>query len=382
MNKNMPLKDNVLLTTLFSGFNFGSSLQTFATKVLVENLGYNCELIERKSLVKGRDVRLGKLFTILFRTLQTFDTRTIKAYRSSYQKSIFGDSKLRFEEFTARYLKPQCMTWKALKKEAKSAVASIAGSDQLWNPTSLYVDPMYYLRFAPQKKRISFATSLGHDFVAKYNITKLRKWISEVRFLSVREDSGVKLIQELCGRKALHLLDPTLLLDGDTWRHKLQIPSQEEVYILAYFLDAPSEKAKSCISLLKDKLNCKVIAIPYEHEDMNFADMIVPAGPLDFLRLVDNATYVVTDSFHGTAFSINLHTPFYVFDRNYGSAHSQSSRVVSLLKMLQLLERYEPAIESMLDINVDFEKSDFILKSEREVARKYLKESLAACQID
>lgn len=86
MNKNMPLKDNVLLTTLFSGFNFGSSLQTFATKVLVENLGYNCELIERQSLVKGRDVRMGKLFTILFRTLQTFDTRTIKAYRSSYQK--------------------------------------------------------------------------------------------------------------------------------------------------------------------------------------------------------------------------------------------------------------------------------------------------------
>ena len=145
--------NKILLTTLFSGYNYGSSLQTFATKSIIEELGCECELVARKSIVKGRDIRLGKLFTILWRTLLTVDTKTLKAYKSSYQKTL--------------------------------------------------------------------ATSMGHDFVAKYNEKKLRKWISEIKHLSVREDSGVKLIKELCGREALHLLDPTLLLNGETWRKNM-----------------------------------------------------------------------------------------------------------------------------------------------------------------
>ena len=194
--------NKILLTTLFSGYNYGSSLQTFATKSIIEELGCECELVARKS--------------ILWRTLLTVDTKTLKAYKSSYQKTLIGDSVKRFTEFEEKYLQPKRMGWSELKKEAKDSVACVAGSDQLWDPTTLYVDPMYYLRFAPSDKRISFATSMGHDFVAKYNEKKLRKWISEVKHLSVREDSGVKLIKELCGREALHLLDPTLLLNGET----------------------------------------------------------------------------------------------------------------------------------------------------------------------
>ena len=260
------------------------------------------------------------------------------------------------------------------------AAACVAGSDQLWDPTTLYVDPMYYLRFAPSDKRISFATSMGHDFVAKYNEKKLRKWISEVKHLSVREDSGVKLIKELCGREALHLLDPTLLLNGETWRKKLEIQKQNNKYILAYFLDAPSQQAKCCINNFKKKYQCDVIAIPYEHEDMSYATKVVPTGPLEFLSLVDNAVSVVSDSFHGTAFSINLHTPFFVFDRNYGTAHSQSSRVISLLKKVGLIERYEPSEETNTEINLDFTHSDEILTAEREIAKRYLQESVMSCR--
>lgn len=372
--------NKILLTTLFSGYNYGSSLQTFATKSIIEELGCECELVARKSIVKGRDIRLGKLFTILWRTLLTVDTKTLKAYKSSYQKTLIGDSVKRFTEFEEKYLQPERMGWSELQKEAKDSVACIAGSDQLWDPTTLYVDPMYYLRFAPRDKRISFATSMGHDFVAKYNEKKLRKWISEVKHLSVREDSGVKLIKELCGRDALHLLDPTLLLNGETWRKKLEIQEKKNKYILAYFLDAPSQQAKCCINNLKKKYQCDVIAIPYEHEDMSYATKVVPTGPLEFLSLVDNAVAVVTDSFHGTAFSINLHTPFFVFDRNYGTAHSQSSRVISLLKKVGLIERYEPSEEANTEINLDFTHSDKILTAEREIAKRFLQESVMSCR--
>ena len=372
--------NKVLLTTLFSGYNYGSSLQAFATKTIIESLGYKCELIARKSIVEGRDVRIGKLATLLWRTLLTLDPKTICAYRASFQKSLVGDSAERFADFEQRYLKPKRFTWAELKKEAKDSAACVAGSDQLWDTTSLYVDPTYYLRFAPSDKRISFATSMGHCFVAKYNEKKLRKWISEVKYLSVREDSGVRLIKELCGRDALHLPDPTLLLNGDAWRAKLEISQKRKTYVLAYFLDAPSQQAKCCINKLKTAYKCDVIAIPYEHEDMSYASKNVPSGPLDFLSLIDNATAVVTDSFHGTAFSINLHTPFFVFDRNYGTAHSQSSRVISLLKKVELQERYEPNEEADTELNLDFTHSDEILNSERKIAKEYLQRSITSCR--
>lgn len=372
--------DKVLLTTLFTGYNYGSSLQAFATKTIIESLGYECELVARKSVFEGRDIRIGKLATILWRSLLTLDLKTMEAYKSSYQKSLVGDSAERFANFEKQYLKPKKFTWTELKKEACDTVACITGSDQLWDTTALYVDPTYYLRFAPAEKRISFATSMGHDFVAKYNKNKLKKWISEVKYLSVREDSGVRLIKELCGRDALHLLDPTLLLNGETWRKKLKIPQKERDYVLAYFLDAPSKQAKDCIIKLKGKFQCDVIVIPYEYEDITYTTKIVPTGPLDFLNLIDNAVAVVTDSFHGTAFSINLHTPFFVFDRNYGTAHSQSSRVISLLKKVGLQERYEPNEKANSELNLDFRHSDEILISERKLAKKYLQETIISCR--
>ena len=117
--------NKILLTTLFSGYNYGSSLQTFATKTIIEELGYECELVARKSIVKGRDIRLGKLFTILWRTLLTVDTKTLKAYKSSYQKTLIGDSVKRFTEFEEKYLQPKRMGWSELQKEAKDSVACI-----------------------------------------------------------------------------------------------------------------------------------------------------------------------------------------------------------------------------------------------------------------
>lgn len=368
--------NQILLTTLFSGYNYGSSLQTFASRILIEELGYTCKLVARKSLIKGRDVRIGKLMSILFRTLLTVDSKTLQAYGSSFSKSLIGDSAEKFAIFEAEYLKPNRMSWNELKHEAEQSVACVAGSDQIWDPTSLYMDPLYYLRFAPAGKRISFATSLGHDFVADFNRKKIKRWISEIDFLSVREDNGVNLIQNICDREATQIIDPSLLLDGNAWRAKLNIPTNNSKYLLAYFLDSPSPQARNFIKALREKHGCEVIAIPYKHEDMSYATKTIPTGPLEFLELVSNAEVVITDSFHGTAFSINLHTPFFVFDRNYGKIHSQSSRVLSLLKKLNLLDRYEPPKENLHNPCFDFHHSESILIKEREKANCYLREAI------
>lgn len=369
----------VLLTTVFSGFNYGSSLQALATKTILKDLGCDCELVAMRSLVKGRDIRIKKLMTILIRSLLVRDknrTNALSTYKGSYNKVMIGDSVTRFASFTNEYLEPHYMNWNSLKRLAKECVSCFAGSDQIWNSSTMYVDPLYYLRFAPAEKRVAFAPSLGRNFIAAYNRKKMSKWISEFAYLSVREDSGVKLIKELTGREAIHLVDPTLMVSGDTWKKILNIDDRQENYILTYFLDKPSLSARKVIAELKETLKCEVIAIPYQFDDMSFCDKVVPTGPIEFIDLINNAKCVLTDSFHGTVFSINLHIPFYVFGRNYGTAHSQNSRIESILKMMNMQDRFEPCNYCESWNHVDFEYSENILAKERSTCRKYILEAI------
>lgn len=371
--------NKVLLTTVFSGYNYGSSLQALAGKTILKGLGYDCQLVAMKSLVKGRDIRLKKLLTILVRSLMLRGkngSKSLSIYQNSYNKTMIGDSASLFIRFSDEYLQPNYLSWDGMKKAAKEAVACFAGSDQIWNSSTMYVDPMYYLRFAPAEKRVALAPSFGRDFVADYNKEKIGKWISEFAYLSVREDSGVKLIKEMTGREAIQLVDPTLMVDGETWKNILGIDDKESNYILAYFLDKPSELARKAITELRAALKYEVIAIPYQFDDMSYCDKMVSSGTIEFLDLINNAKCVLTDSFHGTAFSINLHTPFYVFSRAYGTAHSQNSRVESILKKVKMQARFEPKDVLVQYDQIDFAYSESVLIEERKNAREYISNAL------
>lgn len=365
----------VLLTTVFTGYNYGSSLQALAGMIFLNSLGLDCKLVARKSLIRGRNIQLWKLIIVVLRSMLV-SSKGFTTFQKQYGKAMIGNSSARFIQFEQEYLRPHYLPWHELKHEAANCMACFAGSDQIWNSSALYVDPLYYLRFAPAAKRIAFAPSFGRDFVADYNRKKMSKYISDFACLSVREDSGIKLIKELTGRDAIHLIDPTLMVDRETWKETLGIKDKKENYILAYFLDSPSSYARKAIAELKGTLKCEVIAIPYKFDDMSFCDRVVPTGPIEFVDLVNNAKCVLTDSFHGTAFSINLHTPFYVFARNYGTAHSQNNRIESILRMMKMQDRFEPNdIVGKLN-SVNFEEAEQILDEERSLSKKYVINSI------
>lgn len=204
----------------------------------------------------------------------------------------------------------------------------------------------------------------------------MRKWISDYPYLSVREDSGVKLIKELTGRDAVHLLDPTLIIKRDEWKEILKIEEKSEDYVLAYFLDEPSLLAEKSLKELKDKLKCKIVAIPYKFENMDYCDEMVAAGPKEFVELVTNARVVCTDSFHGTVFALNMHTPFFTFEREYGSANKQSERVLSILRKVDMLDRYQPQNAATEYEHIDFEYSENILNAERKKAYDYINKAI------
>ncbi|WP_099361188.1 polysaccharide pyruvyl transferase family protein [Fredinandcohnia onubensis] len=371
------------ISTVHTGFNYGSALQAYASKVVLNELGYQGINISLKgSLIKGRDVRLKKVAVIAIRLLRQPHNikKRINVYSDNMSKPYSEHSKELFNIFRQKQIQPFHCTWNQLKRLAKSDdfKAFLCGSDQIWNAEALYVDPQYYLRFAPKEKRIAFAPSFGRDKVADYNKNIITKYIKDIPNLSVREESGVSIIKELTNKDAAHLIDPTLLLDGSKWDKYLELQedlSDSKKYILAYFLNEPSDYAKEYIKKLAQKNKLKVIALPYQREVTDWFDIAPDAGPVEFVQYVKNASYVCTDSFHGTAFAVNYEVPFYTFERQYGSAGKQSSRLASFLKLVSLEERFNPIME-LLDAPIDYSKSKVVLENERKKSVEYLVNAL------
>ena len=372
----MHTRESIILTTLSTGYNYGSSLQAYATRYLIEGAGYNCILVRLRSIVKGRDIYIKKLLSIIFRSVIHFKFKSIFGYSKASKKRLSSLAKRNFAQFESDFLKPVELSWRELKHLSQTTIACVAGSDQIWNSESLYVDPLYYLRFAPKTKRISFASSFGRGEIAEYNRKLMGKWIAEFSFVSVREDSGVNLVQKYSGKSAVHIVDPTLLIDRATWTKLLNIKKDKGNYILAYFLDEPSPAALNFIHNLKNKLNCEVWSLPYSFEGACYSDKYPSAGPREFVELVSNAECVITDSFHGTAFSINMHTPFCTFSRQYGTGGDQSERILSLLQKANLMNRYNPAEITIENIMTDFTDADTMLLQERHKAHEYLNKAI------
>ena len=370
----MKKEKKIGIATVYTGFNYGSALQAFATKTILSRMGYEAQVLKLKgSIIPGRDIRIKKLSSILFRSLiHSGGLKSLKNYGDSISKEMPEKSKEGFNHFINEKIKPRFVSYGEIKKEAESYHAFLCGSDQVWNSAVFYVDPFYYLQFAPEDKRVAFAPSFGRDFIPDYNKKIIKKYISSIPHLSVREESGIALIEDLTGKKAEHILDPTLIMSKNEWEESLCLGSEKsEKYILAYFLDVPSHKAQKAVEEISEKYGLKIISLPYSFQGSQWNEYLESAGPLEFVKYIKNAEFVCTDSFHGTAFALNFNIPFFTFERDYKNAGKQSARIESILKLTEMEERYEPeATEKCLEI--DFARSNEILTMQREKAREYL----------
>ena len=370
------------ICTVYTGYNYGSALQAVATKYYLQKLQYCGQIWKLSgSVVRNRDVRIKKA-VILGAHLLLHPSETgkvLSSYVGKPDKTLSNQSKDLFGTFYNTYIQPICMTEGTARKMALSDewVAFLCGSDQIWNSTTHYVDPFYYLRFAPEKKRIAFAPSFGRDYIPKYNQKKLKRNIQGIPYLSVREESGKPLIQNLTGRSAEVLVDPTLLLDQQSWVDLLHLQKPDrQNYVLAYFLNEPSAQAKRVLKQFSDQ-GYQILSLPYERQ-ADWFDVCENAGPKEFLEYLWGADAVCTDSFHGVAFSLNFEKNFYAFDREYGGAAKQSTRVISLLGKTGLLNRYDSAV--LIKNEIDYAACRKTLDAEREKSKAFLLQALQSVE--
>lgn len=260
--------------------------------------------------------------------------------------------------------------------------AFICGSDQVWNPRfhGGKNDPGYFLQFASGKARtIAYAPSFGVSILPEPCKTNLAEYVGNIDFVSVREDSGARLLAEHAGIEAPVVVDPTLLLTASEWDSIAKKPEWlPDRYLAVYKFGERSEYDK----LIKEtarKLGLEIVNIPAAVDPVFRTRWDV--GPSEFLAIIRGAELVCTDSFHATVFSVVYRRPCIVFPRDVpDTAKSMNSRMEGLLRRLGLEARYAATPSewaSALDADFDFDDVHGRLDDWRSFSMDFLDRALA-----
>lgn len=368
--------------------NYGSMLQAFATQVKIDQLGYESEYIVYRK--KKTFLFLLKQIPRLFNSNLMFDKwmRLQKKMKIRKNMGVIENEKirelafLRFKDTYYRKFSPVNYGYAELCRNANQYDTVLVGSDQLWTPGGL-ASNFYNLMFVPDSvKKVSYATSFGVSEIPWYQIRRTRKYLKRFDSLSVREIRGAEIINKIAGRRAEVVCDPTLLLSCDEWRR--EIPSKRIVegkYIFCYFL-GENPTHRKLAEELQAKTGYKIVTTPFldsfVEEDLHFGDeRLFDIGPDDFVNLIRGAEYVLTDSFHGSVFSIIHHKQFLILDRFMSGKQSRNSRIESLCSLLGLEKRrYSENVVNEIMAVIDYNEVDEKMKVWRTASLDFLVKAL------
>ena len=377
--------------------NYGSMLQAYATQKIIEKLGYKAITIQclppinymTQSKIKYYFHKIGNIDIVRSKIRQQ-KGKTNAGSNSEYLRNRTIRNE-KFDEFYKKYIHLSELneTREDLTQLASSMDAVIVGSDMLWHPINIEHD-YYTLTFVPDPvKRISYATSFGTTSIPKYQRKRAKDFLERFSAISVREQSGVQVIKDLGVSKQVKVvLDPTLLFNAEEWMVIQKVePIIEDKYIFCYFLGVNQEHRRLA-NELKKKTGHKIVTLPHLDEyvanDEQFGDyQLFNIGPSEFVNLIRNAAYVLTDSFHGTCFSILNHKKFMTFNRFQAkNTQSTNTRIDSLLGNLHLEKRRVLSSDfdicSLIDEDIDYNTADGMLEHMREASLKYLKSCIEA----
>jgi hypothetical protein len=370
----------VSVITLHTVSNYGSCLQSYATQRTIEGLGYECELVDycrrnntfeaqaNYSLENGKLSRLAPLWCV--HTFRSLVERKLVERVARFSRP-FVDFRADKLHLTRRYLSEE-----ELEADPPRADVYLTGSDQVWNSVwnEGFEEP-YFLAWAPEgAHRVAWSASIGRESLDEWEIALMREALARYDAISLREASGVELVRRLGFPDARLVLDPTLMLTRDDWAEIATKPVEADgQYILVYQLnegDAFSSYARAA----SDYCSLPIVKLSYRPKDaMKDAVNVVAPAVTDFLGLFLNASYVMTDSFHATAFSLNLGIPFVAI-----APPRFPTRIESVLALTgterRLLSDFGDL--GLLDEPIDFDDVSQRLVQARGESLGFLKEAL------
>lgn len=337
------------LVTINGNYNYGNKLQHYALQKYIQDLD--------KSIVET--IYCYEQKKIIFRLKSIFKCFLKKRYRNfscfdkyiNYSQTYFYNNKIYNDCNYNDY---------------------IVGSDQVWNVNFPFFTKDFLLYNINSSRKMSYASSFGiNELPSKYKVL-FKNELMKFKNISVREEAGKKIIEELTGRTDVEvLIDPTMLLTADEWDKVSKKPTmlKNDKYILNYFLGNLSDKRRNEINRVAKENNCEVINI------LDKESPFYECGPSEFLYLEKNAFLICTDSFHSSVFGILYNTPFLVFEREDNNA-SMNSRLDTLLSKFKLEDRRYKGKITKKDLKCDYKEAYNILDKERIKSMNFLKKAL------
>lgn len=332
--------------------NYGTSLVGYALLKKIQVLGYEVEVINYKKRLtltqKAKFVlnmiRCGETKTKLARRRAIELKKSLPEYCKNLDKRVMA-----VEAYKAMKLLPlfhDYVGYEALHEGSKNYDVVVVGSDQVWSPLSL-PNKFFNLLFVDDTvRKVAYASSFGVSVIPDFQKKATGEYLDRFHVIGVREQKGKDIVDTLSHQTATVVADPTMLLNAKEWEEEIyertsvsgfNVPS--EPYIFCYFLGTNSEGRRAAEEL-KAKTGYKIVTLrhmdEYYEADEQFGDEApYDVDPNGFLRLIHDAEYVCTDSFHCSAFSIQFHKQFMTFYRfAQGSATSRNSRIDSLFNVL------------------------------------------------
>lgn len=365
----------ISVITLHRIVNYGSVLQAFATQMILEKLGHQVEIIDyydERMTMLGMFKRLKKKKRILSNPIACFIAQTIMAPSYFKRFRTFGN-------FIGNHLNLSKKTYRSneeLKSYPTKADCFCTGSDQVWNSGwNEKIDKAFFLDFVPTNKPcFAYAASFGKSELDDWEIDETKQLLSKYIALSCREQQATIILKQL-GYDSEHVLDPTLLLTDLDWKTLASSKYKSRKFIFVYNLNR-NKKIDADARLLRKATGLPILTVSYCYHEIPFrvGKTLVNPSVEDFLSLLANASYVLTDSFHATAFSINFSREVFVYFSNLFS-----SRLASIVSLVGIQHRIvnEKDIFEAEKFPINFDKVNDALNVERAKSITFLKNALS-----
>ena len=337
--------------------NYGNRLQNYAVQEIIKKIGHTPITLPNASRANTKEKYFIRKIRSIFDKKYSKNHTRAKNFKSFNQLISFSK-----HTFDAYHHKEYCDYY-------------VVGSDQVWNP---YIDrcrELDLLTFAPKDRRIALAASFSVNAIPNGKKTLLKTELPKFKAISVREERGKEIIQELgIKQKVTVLSDPTFILSDTEWAKVTKKPLNIEVpkkYILLYFLGEISDSRLRKIKHYAKQNNCAIINI------LDPTDHFYGSGPSEFLYLEKNASLICTDSFHSSVFGIIFQRPFIVFDREQNGVVSMNTRIETLLKKYKL-ENHKYSGKLLICNNSadDYSKTKKIIVREQQLFLDFIRENI------
>ncbi|MCR4689482.1 MAG: polysaccharide pyruvyl transferase family protein [Saccharofermentans sp.] len=338
-----------IVTYWKSANNYGEQLQNYALQQYLRDMGHEPYLI---CYDYNSDTLYGTK-PLPVRLLRACNPKRLIGYLKSrrHNRKLAKDCQDHprgFEEFRAKHLKMSRLypSIEDLKQDPPEADLYITGSDQVWNTFSGKLTEMqnrlraFFLDFGPDKTlRMSYAASWGRSEISSEEAEFIRPMLSKFDSISVREAPGIGICKRLGRDDAVLALDPVLLHDAESYRRLYREdnnPKTDSKYLFFYYMNHDGKYDRKAVFDWAASKGLKVIYVTDDYAD-TFARSF--PGVTEWLELIDNAEYVVTNSYHCTLFSLIFGKRFGVI-RRFGSHKGMNSRLDSLFEFLGISPRY------------------------------------------